>query len=70
MCIRDRYAELLAQVFPLSRRYSVMLSMNIRNHVIPVSYTHLDVYKRQGYVFVGEKVVCEAEFMAQIVKNK
>lgn len=29
------YAELLAQVFPLSRRYPVMLSMNIRNHVIP-----------------------------------
>ena len=24
----------------------------------------------RGYVFVGEKVVCEAEFMAQIVKNK
>lgn len=24
----------------------------------------------KGYVFVGEKIVCEAEFMAQIVKNK
>ena len=24
----------------------------------------------RGYVFVGEKIVCEAEFMAQIVKNK
>ena len=24
----------------------------------------------KGYVFVGDKVVCEAEFMAQIVKNK
>jgi len=24
----------------------------------------------RGHVFVGEKVVCEAEFMAQIVKNK
>ncbi|MDY5813834.1 MAG: bifunctional UDP-3-O-[3-hydroxymyristoyl] N-acetylglucosamine deacetylase/3-hydroxyacyl-ACP dehydratase [Bacteroides sp.] len=24
----------------------------------------------RGYAFVGEKVVCEAEFMAQIVKNK
>lgn len=24
----------------------------------------------KGYVFVGEKVVCEAEFMAQIIKNK
>ena len=24
----------------------------------------------KGYVFVGETVACEAEFMAQIVKNK
>lgn len=24
----------------------------------------------KGYVFVGEKLVCEAEFMAQIIKNK
>ena len=24
----------------------------------------------KGYAFVGEKVVCEAEFMAQIIKNK
>ena len=24
----------------------------------------------KGYIFVGEKVVCEAEFMAQIIKNK
>ena len=24
----------------------------------------------KGYIFVGEKLVCEAEFMAQIVKNK
>jgi len=24
----------------------------------------------KGYTFVGEKVVCEAEFMAQVVKNK
>lgn len=29
------YAELPAQVIPLSCRYPVMLSMNIRNHVIP-----------------------------------
>jgi UDP-3-O-[3-hydroxymyristoyl] N-acetylglucosamine deacetylase/3-hydroxyacyl-[acyl-carrier-protein] dehydratase len=24
----------------------------------------------KGYVFIGEKIVCEAEFMAQIIKNK
>ena len=29
-----------------------------------------NVSTMKGYVFVGEKVVCEAEFMAQIIKNK
>jgi UDP-3-O-[3-hydroxymyristoyl] N-acetylglucosamine deacetylase/3-hydroxyacyl-[acyl-carrier-protein] dehydratase len=24
----------------------------------------------KGYGFVGDKLVCEAEFMAQIIKNK
>ena len=24
----------------------------------------------KGYIFVGDKLVCEAEFMAQIIKNK
>ena len=24
----------------------------------------------KGYCFVGDKLVCEAEFMAQIIKNK
>ena len=24
----------------------------------------------KGYVFVGEKIVAECEFMAQIIKNK
>ena len=24
----------------------------------------------KGYIFVGEKIVCESEFMAQIVKNQ
>jgi UDP-3-O-[3-hydroxymyristoyl] N-acetylglucosamine deacetylase/3-hydroxyacyl-[acyl-carrier-protein] dehydratase len=28
------------------------------------------IAEMKGYCFVGEKVVCEAEFMAQIVKNK
>ncbi len=28
------------------------------------------VANMKGYVFVGEKIVCEAEFMAQIIKNK
>ncbi|MDR1719892.1 MAG: bifunctional UDP-3-O-[3-hydroxymyristoyl] N-acetylglucosamine deacetylase/3-hydroxyacyl-ACP dehydratase [Dysgonamonadaceae bacterium] len=29
-----------------------------------------NIANMKGYVFVGEKIVCEAEFMAQIIKNK
>ena len=47
MCIRDRHflrisSLPLLKVRPLTRSYSTGLSVS------PVSYTHLDVYKRQG----------------------
>ena len=47
--------------------------MNMRAHkkqliewILPVSYTHLDVYKRQGYYGVGDEryVVGEGDFLA------
>ena len=45
------------------------------HHKLDLSLIHISPIRRgistmKGYVFVGEKVVCEAEFMAQIVKNK
>ena len=58
MCIRDsddidvevkNYWDLFAQMWgPLSKTYYYYdLSFNITD-IIAVSYTHLDVYKRQG----------------------
>jgi UDP-3-O-[3-hydroxymyristoyl] N-acetylglucosamine deacetylase/3-hydroxyacyl-[acyl-carrier-protein] dehydratase len=35
-----------------------------------VSEVRHGIADMKGYCFVGEKIVCEAEFMAQIVKNK
>ena len=35
--------------FTLSRRLSQNLSARINESIMPVSYTHLDVYKRQRY---------------------
>jgi UDP-3-O-[3-hydroxymyristoyl] N-acetylglucosamine deacetylase/3-hydroxyacyl-[acyl-carrier-protein] dehydratase len=35
-----------------------------------ISELRRGIANMKGYAFVGEKVVCEAEFMAQIVKNK
>ena len=42
MCIRDRYEDALALEADWPSG-----SVNLGN---PVSYTHLDVYKRQGYI--------------------
>ena len=55
MCIRDRlYADLLAQYnhtwddFSLNATLGTSMMQTRSNNVSPVSYTHLDVYKRQA----------------------
>ncbi|MDE6637564.1 MAG: UDP-3-O-[3-hydroxymyristoyl] N-acetylglucosamine deacetylase, partial [Muribaculaceae bacterium] len=55
-------------------------NVKIRHQVVPGNTLLLNVslateIRRgcavvKGYAFVGEKIVCEAEFMAQIIKNK
>jgi UDP-3-O-[3-hydroxymyristoyl] N-acetylglucosamine deacetylase/3-hydroxyacyl-[acyl-carrier-protein] dehydratase len=39
-------------------------------HCSMIGEVRRGIAEMKGYCFVGEKVVCEAEFMAQIVKNK
>ena len=57
MCIRDRYND--------SGHCTTYVGHNIQKHTAgpgPVSYTHLDVYKRQGYTApcgVGRQVMME-----------
>ena len=52
MCIRDSYS--LASTIAvqasavLERRYRCILDSNEVAYLAPVSYTHLDVYKRQA----------------------
>ncbi|MBQ2485287.1 MAG: UDP-3-O-[Muribaculaceae bacterium] len=39
-------------------------------HISYMSPIRRGVAVMKGYAFVGEKVVSEAEFMAQVIKNK
>ena len=56
MCIRDSHKLLLAELFCQSDIFlkcQFILQCNVKRIgklclVVPVSYTHLDVYKRQG----------------------
>ena len=51
MCIRDRLETLKCEVKELTRDEAiiVMVESNLQRSVISVSYTHLDVYKRQRH---------------------
>ncbi|MDR2057740.1 MAG: bifunctional UDP-3-O-[3-hydroxymyristoyl] N-acetylglucosamine deacetylase/3-hydroxyacyl-ACP dehydratase [Dysgonamonadaceae bacterium] len=65
------------------RRYSTYFlkidAVKFRQKVVPgdtllfrldLLETRRGIANMKGYCFVGEKLVCEAEFMAQIIKNK
>ena len=61
-------------------KYSKKALLKFRQKVVPgdtlifrvelLAPIRRGISSMKGYVFVGEKVVCEAEFTAQIVKNK
>ena len=46
----------IVAVLNLSLRFFKQVQ-NVASHIMPVSYTHLDVYKRQEYVRLGERFV-------------
>ena len=66
MCIRDRYGDkhlrdvYYAQLRTRPQRSgeslqeSLILSIDLLDWSIPVSYTHLDVYKRQVYIVLRQ----------------
>ena len=52
MCIRDRFSNVHSYSFPLKSYIFNTLFLSVVpvvNKTLPVSYTHLDVYKRQAY---------------------
>ena len=69
MCIRDSYDGLalvivLDEIIPyqeLLGNYDFQIIDNTLRCIIPVSYTHLDVYKRQGLIRCGSRIFDKAE---------
>ena len=50
-------------------RHHVLLSKPKLNYYIPVSYTHLDVYKRQGITFIGVILISKEYFKNNFVNH-
>ena len=47
MCIRDRSFEIVDLLSEINRRGTTVLMVTHEHSLVTVSYTHLDVYKRQ-----------------------
>ena len=57
MCIRDSFNALLEAVVkakPAAAKGQYLRSVTVTSTMGPVSYTHLDVYKRQGYGYISQ----------------
>ena len=66
----DRYSTYFMKIDGVKFRQKVVPGDTLifrLQHMTPI---RRGISTMKGYVFVGEKIVCEAEFMAQIIKNK
>lgn len=66
----ERYSTYFLKIDGVKFRQKVVPGDTLIFRVELLAPIRRGVSTMKGYVFVGEKVVCEAEFMAQIVKNK
>ena len=66
----ERYSTYFMKIDGVKFRQKVVPGDTLIFRVELLAPIRRGVSTMKGYVFVGEKVVCEAEFMAQIVKNK
>ena len=66
----DRYSTYFMKIDGVKFRQKVVPGDTLIFRVELLAPIRRGVSTMKGYAFVGEKVVCEAEFMAQIVKNK
>ena len=65
MCIRDSARTV---IFEINEHYPKLQGVDGSHRVHPVSYTHLDVYKRQRVQIVGWKVkICVANQAQAVV---
>ena len=65
----ERYSTYFMKIDGVKFRQKVVPGDTLIFRVELLAPIRRGISTMKGYVFVGEKVVCEAEFMAQIVKN-
>jgi len=66
----ERYSTYFLKIDEVKFRQKVVPGDTLIFHLKLLAPIRRGISTMKGYVFVGEKVVCEAEFMAQIIKNK
>ena len=66
----ERYSTYFLKIDGVKFRQKVVPGDTLIFRVELLDPIRRGISSMKGYVFVGEKVVCEAEFTAQIVKNK
>ncbi|MDR1525142.1 MAG: bifunctional UDP-3-O-[3-hydroxymyristoyl] N-acetylglucosamine deacetylase/3-hydroxyacyl-ACP dehydratase [Tannerella sp.] len=66
----DRYSTYFMKIDGVKFRQKVVPGDTLIFRLQLLAPMRRGISTMKGYVFVGEKIVCEAEFMAQIIKNK
>lgn len=66
----DRYSTYFMKIDNVKFRQKVVPGDTLIFHLSMLTEIRRGCAYMKGYAFVGEKIVCEAEFMAQIIKNK
>ena len=66
----ERYSTYFMKIDNVKFRQKVVPGDTLIFHLSLMSEIRRGVATMKGYAFVGEKIVSEAEFMAQIIKNK
>lgn len=66
----ERYSTYFMKIDNVKFRQKVLPGNTLLLHVALTTEIRRGCATVKGYAFVGEKIVCEAEFMAQIIKNK
>jgi len=66
----ERHSTYFLKIDGVKFRQKVVPGDTLIFRIEMISPIRRGIATMKGYVFVGEKIVCEAEFMAQIIKNK
>lgn len=66
----ERYSTYFMKIDGVKFRQKVVPGDTLLFRLEQLAPVRRGISTMKGYVFVGDKIVCEAEFMAQIIKNK